>query len=132
MGLATFYFVVFPELLMQPFHPTPEMLEVGIPIFRTVGIGFILSPLSMICSSLFQGLGNGTYSLIVTTARQIVIRIPLAYFLAQFGDMGIMWFCWPISDFASDIISLIFYRKIYRERIKPMGEVPVSQQEELL
>ena len=117
MALASSCFVFFPEALMSPFQPTREMLRVGIPIFRIVGFTFLLSPVSVICSSLFQGLGNGHYSLIVTTSRQLVIRIPLAYFLTQFGDMALIWFCWPISEVCSILISIFLFLRIYKRRI---------------
>ena len=118
MILASSCFVFFPEALMSLFQPTEEMLWVGVPIFQIVGFTFLLSPVSVICSSLFQGLGNGHYSLVVTTARQLVIRIPLAYFLAQFGDMALIWFCWPISELCSIFISVFLFLKIYKKRIK--------------
>ena len=121
MVLAASCFVLFPEALMAPFHPTEEMLRVGVPIFRIVGFTFVFSPPSMICSSLFQGMGNGLYSLIVTTTRQVVIRVPLAYFFAQFGNMSLIWFCWPISELCSDLISMVFLSKIYKRRIKPLA-----------
>lgn len=120
MILASSCFIFFPEMLMSPFHPTEEMLRVGVPIFRIVGFTFLLSPPSVICSSLFQGLGNGHYSLIVTTARQLVVRIPLAYFLAQFGNMALIWFCWPISELCSVLISMFLLLKIYKSKIRPL------------
>ena len=122
MIVAASCFLLFPEALMSPFHPTEEMLRVGVPIFRIVGFTFILSPPSMICSSLFQGMGNGFYSLVVTTTRQVIIRVPLAYFFAQFGNMSLIWFCWPISELCSDIISLVFLSRIYNRRIRPLAE----------
>lgn len=120
MILASSCFVIFPETLMSPFHPTEEMLRVGVPIFRIVGFTFLLSPPSVIFSSLFQGMGNGHYSLVVTTARQLVVRIPLAYLLAQFGNMALIWFCWPISEVCSILISVMFFLKIYKSKIKPL------------
>ena len=120
MIVAAACFLIFPEALMAPFNPTAEMLEVGVPIFQIVGFTFVFSPPSMICSSLFQGMGNGFYSLVVTTTRQVVIRVPLAYFFAQFGNMGLIWLCWPISELCSDIISMVFLSRIYKKRIKPL------------
>lgn len=118
MAVATACFLFIPEALLAPFQPTEEMLRVGLPIFRIIGFTFLLSPPSQICSSLYQGLGNGVYSLIVTLSRQVLIRLPLAYFFASFGDMRLIWFCWPIAELCSDLMTLCFFRKIYKEKIQ--------------
>lgn len=115
MTFAAFCFLLFPEAIMAPFHPTEEMLAVGIPIFRIVGFTFVFSPLSMINCSLFQGLGNGGYSLVVTVARQILIRVPLAYLFALSGDLSLVWYCWPVSEVCSDLISLALLRRMYKK-----------------
>lgn len=117
MATASFCFLLFPEVIMSPFHPTEEMFRVGVPIFRIVGFTFLFSSPSMIACSLFQGLGEGFYSLFVSVARQILIRVPFAYFLAQFGNLSLVWFCWPISEICSDLISMMFFRRIYKRKI---------------
>lgn len=117
MATASFCFLLFPEVIMSPFHPMEEMFRVGVPIFRIVGFTFLFSSPSMIACSLFQGLGEGFYSLFVSVARQILIRVPFAYFLAQFGNLSLVWFCWPISEICSDLISMIFFRRIYKRKI---------------
>lgn len=121
MVTASVCFLLFPEAIMSPFHPTEEMFRVGVPIFRIVGFTFLFSPPSMIACSLFQGLGNGFYSLFVSLARQILIRVPLAYFLAQFGSLSLIWFCWPVSEICSDVISMILFRRIYKNKISEIG-----------
>ncbi len=117
MATASFCFLLFPEVIMSPFHPTEEMFRVGVPIFRIVGFTFLFSSPSMIACSLFQGLGEGFYSLFVSVARQILIRVPFAYFLAQFGNLSLVWFCWPISEICSDLISMMFFCRIYKRKI---------------
>ena len=66
------------------------MLEVGVPPSRIISTSFLFASYCIL-GSVFQALGNGVYSLIVSVARQLLCILPLAYVFAvwqgstQFG-----------------------------------------------
>lgn len=111
-GIDTAVFVFFPKQLMKPFHPTQEMLDICLPIFYIIGITFLFTTINAPLSSFFQAVGKGQYSLIIVFCRQLVVRVPLAYYLASFGNLSLVWWCWPVSEIVSDILSLIYYHKV--------------------
>ena len=76
--------------------------------------------------SVFQALGYGTYSMIVSFARQLVVLLPAAYILARVGlNTGVDWLVWlsfPIAEIASLITTLILFRRLYKNVIVPIPE----------
>lgn len=64
VGLAIFQ--LFPSQLLLMFNASDHMLEVGVPALRLISLSFIFAGYAIIVSSVFQALGNGVYSLIVS------------------------------------------------------------------
>ena len=107
-------FVFIPDVLMLPFNPTQQMLDIGRPCFRIIGTTYLVSGAMMAINSFFQAIGKSFFSLAISCARQILVRIPIASYLSRFGDIDLIWWCWPISEIISDIISLAFFIVAYK------------------
>lgn len=122
LGIAAAAFMGFPRQILSFFHPSEAMLEAGVPIFQIVGFTFLLSSPSQCCTSTLQGIGNGTYSLMIITARQVIVRLPLAYLFAYIGGLGMLWYCWPISELVSDIVAVSLMVYMDKKKLKPMEQ----------
>ena len=76
--------------------------------------------------SVFQALGYGVYSMIVSFARQLVVLLPSAYILARVGlNVGNDWLVWlsfPIAEIASLVTTLVLFSRLYNKVIKPIPE----------
>lgn len=112
-------FNLFPGPLLKLFNASDYMLSIGIPCLRIISISFLFAGFCIICGSVFQALGNAMLSLWVSVARQLVVLLPAAYFLARIGGVDAVWWCYPIAEIASLTLSLIFINKIYNEKMKP-------------
>lgn len=112
-------FMIFPGQLLKLFNASDYMLSIGIPCLRIISISFLIAGFCIICGSVFQALGNAMLSLWVSVARQLVVLLPAAYFLAKLGGVNAVWWCYPIAEIASFTLSFIFIRKMYREKMKP-------------
>lgn len=119
-GLALF--MIFPENLLRMFNASDAMLEIGVPALRIICLSFIFAGFCIVVGSVFQALGNGIYSLIVSAARQLLVILPVAAFLAKVGGLSVVWWAIPIAEIASVTFSSYFYRKIYKEKIAPLGD----------
>lgn len=120
LGIAAFNLI--PETLMGFFNPSDELLYIGCKALRTISISFLFAGFCIVFSSVFQALGNGMYSLIVSVCRQLLVLLPCAYILAAVAGLDAVWWSFPIAEVASIAISVILYKKIYREKIGPLGE----------
>ena len=120
MLLGLLVFQAVPQVLLGLFNPSDEFLRIGCVALRTISWCF---PVAAVCIGLgacFQALGNGIYSTIVSLCRQMIVLLPVAYLLSLTGEVNNVWIAFPIADVVSTVTTLILFRKIYREKIKPM------------
>ena len=120
IGLAVFQLMT-PQLL-ELFQADADMLSIGVPALRIISLSFLFAGYCIIVGSVFQALGNGVYSLIVSIARQLVCILPLAYFFARAFGLHAVWYSIPLAEITSVVLSSILFRKIYVEKVKPLGE----------
>ena len=124
MALMVAGFLVFqtcPHILLQWFDASDTMMSIGIPALRTISVSFLLAGFCIICGSVFQALGNGVYSMVVSIARQLVVLLPAAYLLARLGNVNYVWWAFPIAELMSLVLSAYFLFRIYHEIIKHVG-----------
>ncbi|MEE1314706.1 MAG: MATE family efflux transporter [Faecalimonas sp.] len=120
LGLALFQFI--PEVMLGFFEASAHMLEIGVPALRTISLSFVFAGFCIIVGSVFQALGNGVYSLIISICRQLLIILPVAYAFAKLFGLNAVWFAYPIAEIASVILSSILLKKILKDKVKPLGE----------
>lgn len=120
MAFGTILFNLIPEQLLAIFSASEDMLEMGVPALRTISVHFVVAAVAIILSSTFQALGNGVYSLIMSVMRQLVVLLPAAYILSKVGGLSAIWWAFLIAEFMSLTLALIFFKKLYKERIAPM------------
>ena len=117
-GLAIFQTI--PAQLLALFDASEEMLAIGVPALRIISLSFIFAGFSIICGSVFQALGNGFLSLIISITRQLIFILPLVYILGHFFGLSAVWFSIPIAEISSLILSIIFLRYILRKKVSIM------------
>lgn len=118
-------FLVFecaPATLLSMFDASEDMIAIGVPALRIIGIHFLIAWYCIIAGSVFQALGNGVYSLIVSVARQLVVLLPAAYILARLGGLHAVWWSFPIAEMMSFMVSTIFLIAIYKKVIRKIPE----------
>ena len=120
-GLVIFQF--FPDLLLGIFQPSPEFLRIGRSALRVISIHFPLAAIAIALGASFQALGNGIYSAITALCRQLVVLLPAAYLLSFTGEVVNVWWAFPIAEVISLLVTLIFFKRIYKQKIKPIGEI---------
>lgn len=114
-------FQVAPEFLLRTlFDASDTMLKIGVPALRIISLSFIFAGFCIVAGSVFQALGNGVYSLIVSAARQLFVILPVAYAFAKLFGLHMVWWAIPIAEIVSLTFSALLLKRIYRLRIKPI------------
>ena len=129
MTLGTLAFLLIPDVLLGFFDASPELLAIGVPALRTICLCFPFAAFSIVAGSVFQALGNGVYSLVMSVCRQLVVLLPVAYLLAQLGNVDLVWLSYPIAEVASGTLCAIFLIRIFKQKLKPM-EVEMGEMQE--
>ena len=113
-------FQVFTDQLLGIFEPSDTFLELGRSALRIVSIHFPIAVIGIAITACFQALGNGIYSTIVSLCRQMIALLPAAYLLSLTGNVHAVWWAFPIAEIVSSTVTLIFYARIYKKKIKPL------------
>ena len=121
MLIGTAVFEIFPEKLLQMFNASDDMLRIGVPALRIIAIHFVIAAVDIVMGGGFQAFAMSIYSFFISLGRQLVVLIPVAWLLAKTGNVNNVWWCFLIAEFASFLMSTTFFRKLYRERIKPLA-----------
>lgn len=116
VGLAIFQLFT-PQLLMI-FNASDHLLEIGVPALRLISLSFLFAGYCIIVSSVFQALGNGVYSLIISVARQLLCILPLAYIFAKVWGLHAVWYAFPMAEIISMTLSTVLFKRIYDKKIK--------------
>lgn len=120
VGLAILQFL--PAQLLAMFNASEEMLAIGVPALRTISLSFIFAGYCIIVGSVFQALGNGMYSLIISVVRQLLVLLPVAYIFAKLFGLTAVWFSFPIAELSSVVLSSYYLKKMYDSVIKPLSQ----------
>ena len=118
IGFCVFQFAT--GLLLNLFAASDAMRTIGIPALRIICPHFLLAGIGIVLGSVFQALGNGVYSLIISVCRQLVVLIPVAWLLSRTGNVNMVWWAFLIAEVVSVTLSLVFMARINKNIIAPM------------
>lgn len=118
VGLGIFQ--LFPEALLGIFNPTEDFMSIGVKALRILSLPFPVAAVCVALSASFQALGNGSYSTIVSLCRQLVVLLPVAYLLSLTGDVGNVWWSFPIAEVVSALVTALLFARLYRCKVYPL------------
>lgn len=122
IGFALFQ--LMPDKLIGLFGDNADvakLLEIGVPAFRIISISFLFAGFCIVILSVFQALGHGLLSLIVSLARQLGALLPVALTLALITrSVDAIWFAFPVAEIISVTLSAIFFVRLYKTEIKKL------------
>lgn len=121
MFVGLIIFQTCPAQLLKLFGASNHMLEIGVPALRIISISFTFAGYCIILSGVFQALGNGMYSLIVSVARQLFGILPVAYLFSQIYGLHMVWWAIPIAEIISVVLSTLLFKRICRLKIHPLS-----------
>ena len=127
MAAGTLLFQLAPEWLLSLFQSDAAtdsaanslLVEVGVPVLRIISLSFIMAALGIMFSTLFQAVGKGFYSMIMSVSRQLVILLPVAFLLSKV-NMTAMWYAFPIAEVVCLGIAIIFFIKLQRNELSKL------------
>jgi putative MATE family efflux protein len=99
MTVGTLLFNLIPDKLLMLFEAGPEMQRIGQAALRTISYCFIGAAFGIIISTMFQAIGYGLQSLLMSLLRQLVLILPVAWLLGRLWGLDAVWFAYPIAEY---------------------------------
>ena len=112
MLIGTLIMMVFPDKLLGMFNASDQMMDTGRVAFRIICISFPFAAISIISIGVFQAIGKGTLSMIISIIRQLVVLVPLAYLFSLTGNLSMVWWSVIIAELVAVSICVRNIRKI--------------------
>lgn len=115
LAVGFLLFEAIPGVLLLAFTPSEHMLAIGVPALRKIAFHFPVAGFCIIGGSVCQALGKSFYSFFTSVLRQVVALIPAAYLLSLTGNVGNVWWCFPIAEIMSMLATTFFLRRALRD-----------------
>ena len=111
-------FQLFPSQIVSIFDSKGELAGAGLAAFRIIPLHFPVAAFCITASVLFQAVGRGFYSMIISLLRQLVALLPAAAVLAlATNSINAVWWAFPIAEIVSLITSSFFLLKLFKTDI---------------
>lgn len=109
---------VFGKQIIGIFDVSTEVKELSIQAVRIVTIGYILVGANVIFQGIFQALGEGIKSLVISAIRLIIVVLPLAYFFTTLPNaQNIVWAAFPIAEACGLVVSILFMSRVSKNKL---------------
>ncbi|MDD6920061.1 MAG: MATE family efflux transporter [Eubacteriales bacterium] len=125
VGIMAIGFLIFqfmPDVLLNLFNASPEMLEQGETALSIISFCFIPAGFSIIVTGLFQATGHGFFGLWGSMIRQFVLILPIAYFGGKMFGINAVWAAFPIAEIGGLIYFMCAFRYIYNTTYKHLED----------
>ena len=90
-------------------------------MFAAVSISF---------NAVYQALGKGSYAMLTSICRQLVVLLPVAWVLARagqrIGNDNLVWLSFPIAELASLTLSLFLFARVNKNIISRVGDAKAA------
>ncbi len=120
MGIGTLVFQVFPRTILSMFSTSPELTELGVEAIRKISLCFLPASVGVIMTALFQAVGKGIRSLLMSVLRQLVLILPIAYVLSKIS-LEVMWFAFPIAEIGCTILAILFFIDLKKKEFSKLS-----------
>lgn len=97
-----------PQLVVQPFNPSPDLANEASLALQIMTLTLPLSGFQMVVSNFFQCIGKAILSFFLSMTRQFLVLIPSLFILPHFFNLNGIWLSIPLSDFVSTLLSIVF------------------------
>ncbi|MDR0877599.1 MAG: MATE family efflux transporter [Treponema sp.] len=115
IGIAIMHFLAAPILTV--FDASAELMSIGIVAMRVISLSFIFVALTLIMQGVYNGLGNGMYSLIITLCRVVVILLPVLYIFTKLFTLNTVWRAFVLAEGGSAVVGAFLLKKIYKQKV---------------
>lgn len=114
MVVGFLMFELLPAQLLGFFKADAATTALGVQALRIIALSFPIAGFCIVCSSTYQAIGNGIFSLILSVMRQLLIILPVAWILNRVQGLSAVWFAFPLAEIFGLVFCVFTMRNIYK------------------
>lgn len=112
---------IFARPLCGIFALSAETQTLCIRAIRIVTLGYLFVGANIAYQGIFQALGYGVSSLVLSLMRLIIVALPLAWLFTKVANAEVLiWTAFPIAEAVAFIVGIFMMKKIRKQRIDTM------------
>jgi putative MATE family efflux protein len=119
--LGTILIQVFTVPILKLFDASDTLMALGSQALRIISLSYVFVALTLVMQGVYQALGNGLYSLVITLMRVVIVLLPALYLFAQCFAPRQVWWAFVLAEALSAAVGAVLFKRIYREKVKPLG-----------
>lgn len=121
MFLGAILLRVFANQILGIFSLSDKTRELAILAIRIITLGYIFVGANIAYQGIFQALGCGVSSLVLSLIRLIVVPLPLAAVFTCFPNAEtLIWVAFPVGELSAFLIALVMMKFIGKRKISPI------------
>lgn len=102
----------FAAPIVKLFGLSDETAKLCFLAIRIISAGFLFAGLNIAIQGVFQGIGAGMSSLVVSLLRLCVVVLPLAWIFSRLeGAEFNIWFAFPIAELVAMLVAIVLMKK---------------------
>lgn len=114
---------VFAGPLVVIFGLSDTTAALCISSIRIISTGFLFAGANIALQGVFQALGCGISSLVISLLRLLVVVMPLAKIFSMMENAEMLiWLAFPIAELAAMAVALVLLRRVFRKIISGMKD----------
>lgn len=117
MIIGFIFLQVFAYKIIDIFAISKGTQDLCVMDIRIITFGYLFIGANIAYQGIFQALGCGISSLVVSLLRQIIVVLPLAWVLTKYASNNVIWAAFPIAEACALLIAMILMKKIYNEKL---------------
>lgn len=123
MLLGIIVLEIFAEPLAGIFGLSDETASLCMLAIRIIAAGFLFAGGNIAMQGVFQALGCGISSLVVSLLRLFIVVLPLAWLFTKFENATfLIWFAFPIAELVAVLVAIGLMIRAYKLIISKMKE----------
>lgn len=112
---------VFANTLVAVFGLSDETAKLCVLAIRVISAGFLFAGANIAIQGVFQALGCGIGSLVISVLRLLIVVLPLAWVFAQMSNAKfIIWFAFPLAELVAAIVAVVLMFRVNKNIIRKM------------
>ena len=121
--------VVFAAPLARCFTSDPEMLKLSRWAMRVCCLGLPFVGVGIMSTSYYQSVGKAKKAIVLSLTRQVLMLIPLIWFLPKIFEINGIWFAGPVSDTLSAVLmsTVAWYEFRHLRRLREKTETETAK-----
>lgn len=113
---------------MTSSESTGEIQEICETAIHIASIGYVFMGFTVAIQGVLQSLRYSLAPMILSFLRLVLFIFPLGYIFGVSDQaLSLFWVAFPITEFLTALISIIYLKRAYQKKILPMNPIPEKQ-----